>query len=706
MTLNSYYSNSISAFLNDDPEQVCFRLVYKGSNDPEQKAAWEEEIEILQSALLPYEDEDGRILFEYTIPRMGKRIDVVLLLRGKVFVIEFKSGEKKYLRADAEQVMDYALDLKYFHEESVNAPIIPILASTKAKNFEQVLETSSYHDQVYTPIFSNASSLSSTIEKVLQEIPEYPINLENWEKSNYQPTPTIIEAARTLYAKNKVEDITRTEASGASIRRTTEYIKRVVQETKKTNGKTICFVTGVPGAGKTLVGLNIAFLLNDEYQEGDNPEQAEAVYLSGNGPLVKVLQAALAKDKIAREKAEGKKKITKVSDAEREASSKVQGISNYRENMLEKIKTPIKEGQQYIEIDPQRAIFTERNGYAPPEHINIFDEAQRCWNHAKLADWLKRGGSYGNKRKVPNFPMSEAEFLVWSLDLRPDWAVIVCLVGGGQEINTGEAGIGEWIKAINERFPEWRVCISDQLKGDAYEKGKTQEEIGRIKNISTNKDLHLSVSMRSFRAERLANWVEHLLHFQVEEARKEYKSLTNKYPIVLTRDLDKAKEWLKQKARGTERYGMIVSSKAARLRPMAIDIKRKINVVNWFLADKDNVSSSYFLEDTATEFDIQGLELDWTCVVWDGDLRYNNKKWTHHQFTSTKWNEIRQEQDKEYQENAYRVLLTRARQGMVICVPEGNKKRDAAGEYEDKSRKPEVYDGTYNYLKSLGIEEI
>lgn len=706
MTLNSYYSNSISAFLNDDPEQVCLRLVYKGSNDPEQKNAWEEEIEILQSALLPYKNEDGRILYEYTIPRMGKRIDVVLLLRGKVFVIEFKSGEKKYLRADAEQVMDYALDLKYFHEESANAPIIPILAATKAKNFEQILETSSYHDQVYTPIFSNASSLSSTIEKVLQEIPGHPINLDNWEKSNYQPTPTIIEAARTLYAKNKVEDITRTEASGASIRRTTEYVKRVVQETKVANGKTICFVTGVPGAGKTLVGLNIAFLLNDEYQEGDDPEQAEAVYMSGNGPLVKVLQAALAKDKIAREKAEGKKKITKVSDAEREASSKVQGISVYRESMLHKIKTPIKEGQQNIEIDPQRAIFTERNGYALPEHITIFDEAQRCWNHVKLADWLKRGGSYGNKMKVANFPMSEAEFLVWSLNLRPDWAVIVCLVGGGQEIHTGEAGIGEWIKAINERFPEWRVCISDQLKGDAYEKGNTQEEIGRIKNITTNKDLHLAVSMRSFRAERLAKWVEHLLHFQVEEAKKEYKTLTNKYPIVLTRDLDKAKEWLKQKARGTERYGMIVSSKAARLRPIAIDIKRKINVVNWFLADKDNVSSSYFLEDTATEFDIQGLELDWTCVVWDGDLRYHNKKWTHHQFTSTKWNEIRQEQDQEYQENAYRVLLTRARQGMVICVPEGNKKRDAVGDYEDKSRKPEIYDGTYEYLKSLGIEEI
>ena len=705
MPLNSYYSNSIIGFLNEDPEQVRLLLVDKGGNDPEQRDAWIEEIDILQEALQPYRNEDGCIVFEYTIPRMGKRIDVVLLLRGIVFVIEFKSGKKKYLRADAEQVMDYALDLKYFHEESKNAPIIPILAATQAKNFEQVLATSPYNDQVYTPIFSNAKSLSSTIEKVLKEISGSHLAIEKWEKSNYQPTPTIIEAAKTLYAKNKVEDITRTEASGASIRRTTEYVEKIVHETKASKSKTICFVTGVPGAGKTLVGLNIAFLLDNEYRGSKDPAQAEAVYMSGNGPLVKVLRAALAKDKIAREKAQGKKKTTKVSDAEREAGTKVQGISDFRERILHKIKRP-KEGQQDIEIDPDLVIPSKQNGYAEPEHIAIFDEAQRCWNKEKLADWLKRGGSYGNRTKVPNFPMSEAEFLIWSLNLRPDWAVIICLVGGGQEIHVGEAGIGEWIKAINKRFPEWRVCISDQLKGDAYEKGNTQEEIKKVKILEPSKDLHLKVSMRSFRAEKLANWVEHVLHFRKEEAQKEYKSIVDKYPIYLTRSLETAKEWLKKQARGSERYGMIVSSKAARLRPLAVDIKRKINVVNWFLADRDNVSSSYFLEDVATEFDIQGLELDWTCVVWDGDLRYSRNGWKHHQFKSTKWNDIKQEQDQEYQENAYRVLLTRARQGMIICVPEGNSKRNATGEYEDISRKPEIYDSTYKYLESLGIKVI
>lgn len=706
MALNSYYNKSISDFLKDDPNQVCKELAFVGGNSPEQLAAWEEEIGIMREVLMPYKSEEGRILFEYTIPRMGKRIDVVLLLRGVILVIEFKSGEKKYLRADAEQAMDYALDLKYFHEESEKAPIVPILVATRARTFEEVLETSSYHDQVYTPVFSNASSLSSTVAKIVEDIPGSHINLDKWGKSNYQPTPTIIEAARTLYADNTVEDITRTEASAKSIYKTIECVKKIVKETKETQGRTICFVTGVPGAGKTLVGLNIAFMLDKEYREADSREGMEAVYMSGNGPLVKVLQASLAKDKIAREKAGGKKKTTKVSDALREASTKLQGIAAYREYMLHKIKTPIKEGETDIAIDPEKAVWSLRNGYAADDHIAIFDEAQRCWNKPKLAEWLKRGGSYGNKMKVPNFPMSEAEFLVWTFNLRPDWAVIICLVGGGQEINSGEAGIGEWIRAINSRFPEWRVCISDQLKDPVYKKGNTKEELSKVKSIKTDPDLHLSVSMRSFRAKSLAKWVEALLHFKVDDAQKEYDILKSKYPIVLTRSIDKAKEWLKVHARGSERYGMIVSSKAARLRPLAIDIKRKINVVNWFLADRDNVGSSYYLEDTATEFDIQGLELDWTCVVWDGDMRYKRGKWAHHQFKNSKWNNINQEQDRDYQENAYRVLLTRARQGMVICVPEGNSRRNAAGEYEDPSRKPEIYDSTYKYLKSLGLEEI
>lgn len=692
-----YYSKSIVNFLSEDAQSILGALALAGGNDPNQMLAWEEEISLLKTALLPFKNEDGRVIFEYTIPRMGKRIDVALLLRGVIYILEFKCGSTAFLRGDAEQVMDYALDLKYFHEESAHAPIVPILIATEALESEMVLQTSAYDDLVYTPIFSNAKSLATTLENVSEKIVGGNLNICDWECSNYQPTPTIIEAARTLYAGNTVENITRTEASGETIRRTTDFVKQVVEETKEQNGKTICFVTGVPGAGKTLVGLNIAFLLDNKYRKTKKAEDVEAVYMSGNGPLVKVLRAALAKDKIARDRAKGKR--TKKEDAEREAKTKVQGISEYREQMLKKLKVTVdRKIDSELSIDPQKAKWSERNGYAEPEHITVFDEAQRCWNKAKIADWLHRGGSYGNKMKIDDFPMSEAEFLIWSLNLRPDWAVIICLVGGGQEIHTGEAGIGEWIRAINERFPEWRVCIADQLKGEAYEKGNTQEEIRKIKNCDINSELHLSVSMRSFRAERLANWVENVLHFQVEDAQREYAQLASNYPIVLTRDVNQAKAWLRQQARGSERYGLIVSSKASRLRPLAIDVKRKVDVVNWFLGEIDLITSSYYLEDSATEFDIQGLELDWTCVVWDGDMRYTEAGWTHHKFNTTSWSKINDEQAQMYQENAYRVLLTRARQGMVICVPEGSK--------EDPTRDPKFYDGTYEYLKQLGVKEI
>ncbi|MBQ7490115.1 MAG: DUF2075 domain-containing protein, partial [Bacteroidales bacterium] len=284
-----------------------------------------------------------------------------------------------------------------------------------------------------------------------------------------------------------------------------------------------------------------------------------------------------------------------------------------------------------------------------------------------------------------------------SLDQRKDWAVIVCLVGGGQEINTGEAGIGEWIRALNETFPHWQVYISNQLTAKEYAEGKVKNLLENNPHVTYSEDLHLAVSMRSFRAESLSNMVHYLLDGDVEKVRQTYAAISDRYPIVLTRDLDKAKAWIKQHARGNERYGMVVSSKAYRLKPLAIDVRCKPNTVHWFLDDINDVRSSLFLEDVATEFDIQGLELDWTCLIWDGDLRYNGKSWDFFEFNGgNKWNRINKSERKAYQLNAYRVLLTRARQGMIICVPNGN--------IEDRTRLPEFYDGTFEYLKSLGLE--
>lgn len=694
-----FYKNTISEFLKSSDNTIFGTISANDEGDSvaEQKYAWSEEIEILKQVLVPWKDENGEVIFEYSIPRLGKRIDVVLLLRGIVFAIEFKAGKLEYLQADMEQVLDYALDLKNFHLDSHHRTIVPILVATEAPNNSKELFFSVYNDKIYNPLLSNSENLGKLIAAVLlkeQAQPTSPNDFASWAISRYSPTPTIIEAASALYQNHTVEDITRHEAAGSALEETTQFVLDVIQKSKERGEKSICFVTGVPGAGKTLVGLNVAIQQSIKSESEPDDERNLAVYLSGNGPLVKVLTAALAKDKQRRENDRGNK--CNITDAKREVSQFIQIIHRYRGNMLSKIKLPITNNK--LEIDETKSIAHHSAGHGEVEHVAIFDEAQRSWDLEHLAGWLARGGSRGGMKKVPNFPMSEAEFLIWSLDLRKDWAVIVCLVGGGQEINTGEAGIGEWIRAVNETFPEWKVYLSKHLTDKEYAEGNVAELVAKNPNAQQVDQLHLAVSMRSFRAESLSKFVHCILDRDVIQAKSLYLSFKDKYPVVLTRDLNKAKQWLISKARGSERYGLVVSSQAYRLKPLAIDVRLQPDIECWFLADKKDVRSSLFLEDVATEFDIQGLELDWTCLVWDGDFRYTPDGWDHNSFRGSKWQKIRKTEAQSYQLNAYRVLMTRARQGMIICVPFGNK--------EDDTRQPEFYDGTYEYLRSIGLEEL
>ena len=694
-----FYKATINEFISASEESIFGQIAIKdeGDSGKEQKFAWAEEIDIMKQVVRPWKDEYAEIIFEYSIPRLGKRIDVVLLLRGIVFTIEFKAGQNTYLQSDMEQVLDYALDLKNFHLDSHHRTIVPILVATDAVDTSHELFFSVYNDNIYNPLMSNVSSLQSIINQVLEREHAQPSDEDdicNWAISRYSPTPTIIEAASALYQNHSVEDITRHEAAGAALEETTQFVLDVIQKSKQNGEKSICFVTGVPGAGKTLVGLNVAIQQSVKEEKAPEEERNLAVYLSGNGPLVKVLTAALAKDKQQKEQKKGKK--CNLSDAKREVSQFIQIIHRYRSNMLAKIKLPIENGK--LVIDESKSIAHKTAGHGEVEHVAIFDEAQRSWDLEHLAGWLARGGSRGGMKKVPDFPMSEAEFLIWSLDLRKDWAVIVCLVGGGQEINTGEAGIGEWIRAVNETFPDWKVYLSKHLTDREYAEGNVAELVANNKNAQQVDQLHLAVSMRSFRAEKLSNFVHYILDRDVERAKNLYQEFKDKYPFLLTRDINTAKKWLETTARGSERYGIVVSSQAYRLKPLAIDVRLQPDVEHWFLADKMDVRSSLFLEDVATEFDIQGLELDWTCLVWDGDFRYTPQGWDHNAFKGSKWQKIRQKDAQSYQLNAYRVLMTRARQGMIICVPKGNP--------DDHTRQPEFYDGTYEYLKSLGIEEI
>lgn len=703
------YNNSVSSFLEDDDNSVLGELCnnYNGSVQSTQIDAWKEEIIIMKNVLSAI-GKEGRVVFEYDIPRLGKRIDVVLLLSGIIFCLEFKVGESKILEADVDQVLDYALDLKYFHKLSSEKIIAPILIATNHKSSSTSIISSVYNDGIINPLITGKGGLKELISKVLDTYPNETAVDSNWIISPYAPTPTIIEAARTLYENHTVENITRHEADKVSTDKTIDYILKVIKTSKENREKSICFVTGVPGAGKTLVGLDVA--IKQTYQGKDEPVKDEgAVYLSGNGPLVAVLTEALARDNQKKSISNGSKK--NLSDSRREVRKSIQMIHRYRDNMLMKIKNPVENG--VLEIDPSKAIKQEDAGYGEVEHVAIFDEAQRTWTHKRLADYLKRGGTYGNKLKVPNFPMSEAEFLIWSLDQREDWATIVCLVGGGQEINTGEAGISEWIKALNERFINWKVYISPKLSEPEYAEGKVNELLKDNKNVTYAEDLHLSVSLRSFRAEKLSAFVQALLTFD-PKASDIYKDIKDKYPIVLTRDMEKAKEWLHSQVRGSERTGVLITKEAARYKPLGVHVllSGDENAVHWFLEDKIDTRSSNFLEDAATEIQVQGLELDYVCLLWDADMRYKNGQWEFYQFNGkTKWKkqepntENKQEQLK-YMLNAYRVLLTRARSGMVICVPAGNPNKTPTGFWEDSTRLPEFYDGTYNYLKSLGLEDI
>ena len=703
------YNNHFSAFLRDTESSVLGTLYdnYHGESRTTTTDAWKTEISIMRDVVSHFAS-DGQIIFEYDIPRLGKRIDVVLLLNGLIFCIEFKVGESHPLEHDVDQVLDYALDLKNFHHFSREKIIVPILVPTNWQGSSSVVQMSIYDDGVVNPLITGRQGVYRLISAVLTRFPdESPVNA-NWIISPYAPTPTIIEAARSLYENHSVENITRHEADKVSTDRTIAYILRVIKESKARRKKSICFVTGVPGAGKTLVGLDVA--VKQTYQGQESPVEDEgAVYLSGNGPLVAVLTEALAQDDYKR--CSEKKIKKKITDSRREVGKSIQMIHRYRDNMLAKIKNPVENG--ILEIDPIKAVKMQSAGYGEVEHVAIFDEAQRSWTHKRLADYLKRGGTYGNKLKVPNFPMSEAAFLIWSLDQREDWATIVCLVGGGQEINTGEAGIAEWISALNDRFPHWEVYISPKLTEAEYAEGKVNELLKNRKNVIYSENLHLAVSLRSFRAEKLSAFVHALLSFD-KAAPALYQEIKERYPIVLTRDMDTARRWLHSKVRGTERTGILVTKESARFKPLAIHIlpPGDENAVHWFLEDKSDTRSSNYLEDAATEIQVQGLELDYTCLLWDADMRYEGGQWSFYRFNGrTDW--VKQTGNTEnnrdlikYMLNAYRVLLTRARSGMVICVPKGNPNKTASGFWEDSTRKPSYYDGTYQYFKQIGIEEI
>ncbi len=654
----SYFSDYTSNFLTADESSILGELVsnHTFNLNELQRNSWIKEISILKLSL---EDHyNSYICLEYTIPRMGKRADAVLLVNNVVVILEFKVGSNTYNSGDLDQVLDYALDLKNFHEQSHDKVILPVLVATNGPDENNDLNK--YDDDIYLPIKLNKHNLSKVFHYVNR------INSSNeiidpieWTKSIYKPTPTIIQAAQALYRGHNVSEISRSDSHTFNLDATAQEIFNVIEYSKMNKKKSICFITGVPGAGKTLAGLNIA-----NYTQNTDTYEENAVFLSGNGPLVKVLQEALARDDVFSNLEQGNN--IRKAEALNKAKTFIQNIHHFRDEYL-------------------------RDENAPIERVVIFDEAQRAWTQEQTASFMKQ------KKGIDNFNMSEPEFLIGVMDRHDDWAVIICLIGGGQEINKGEAGLPEWFTALKQNYQNWKIWVSAELNDFEYNMGEDLYSDLNHGVLEEKEKLHLSVSVRSFRSEKVSEFVKTLLDYDAN-ASSLIDQLNGKYPIAITRSFDLAKSWLKEKSRGTERIGILASSGGVRLKPHGINAKNVIDPRHWFLNGKDDVRSSFYLEDVATEFDIQGLELDWTCVCWDADLRFINNGWDYKEFRGTSWNNINDESRKRYLKNSYRVLLTRARQGMIIFVPYGDKK--------DFTRAPKYYDSIYNYLKNIGIKEL
>jgi len=670
----AYYSAAIDEFLKK-PDSCIANLARQGaadgSVDGAQMGAWDQQLVCLQEAL---QGMNGHIFLEFVVPRVGCRVDTIVIAGPVLFVIEFKvsmdiknqqTGKKKKRLASSggfNQVWDYALDLKNFHRASHDLPIIPILVSNDSATLDASLSEGA-PDQVYRPIQTNFAGLRHLMDLALEKIQGRDIDIQAWGEASYQPTPSIVEAAQAVFSGNAVDNILLNEGK-ENLEKTFRSVEEIITISERKGDKAICFVTGVPGAGKTLVGMQVA----GRRREGTG--LVHATFLSGNMPLVEVLSEALVRDRVRQARRHGKK--CRVGDERIKVSALIQHKMHFRDAGL------------------------RDRGRPPSDRIVIFDEAQRAWNMQKTRNFMLRKRKKEMKElNISDFPYSEPEFLMKYMNHHQGWAVVVCLVGGGQEIHDGEAGISEWLKTAREHFKEWMVYVSPELGQSEFQAEKELHALESHSKLVKEKKLHLKVSSRSFRAENVSLFVRALLDGEGILAKDTLEEFRDKYPIRLTRDVGKAKEWIRSHARGSERYGLLASSSAHRLKPDAVNVKDPIKAVQWFLNSSDDTRSSFYLEDPATEFQVQGLELDWALVAWDGDFRKTQHAWLHRSFVGSRWNQVKKEEHQRYLKNTYRVLLTRARQGMVIYVPKGSDK--------DPTRAPEYYDGTFEYLRGLGI---
>lgn len=651
----AYYCNSIPGFIKDNSASIIGQLVrHSFEINTAQTDAWDNQISELQNRLEACGIE-GDIIFEYDIVRMGKRIDVILLIRHMVFSLEFKNGKSVFTAQDAQQAEDYAIDIKNFHKESEDLYVCPILIATEAEPLPQERQSSDcYPDK---QVHLQKENIETLIPKVSAISDMYgddgEIDFEKWFNSPYYPTPTIIAAAVEAYSSHNLSEIAHSEAGQENVDLCEAKINEVVAYAEENKKKCICFVTGVPGAGKTLVGLDVVA------KNLDRGAGNLSVYLSGNGPLVEVLREAL------------KRSVKAAGQFNRETETAINAL-----------------------IQSSFAFKKDNASHNRPtaENILIFDEAQRVWNQEKMS----------RKHDDPAMAVSEPHLLFSIMDRHQDWAVMICLVGLGQDIYDGEVGINEWFRCGVEDFTEWEMYYSPEIFSQVEDKNIDREMIETCSRCHAMTELHLKTSIRSFRADKQCQFVDNLLDNNPEQAREVYEMISAKYPVYITRDFNAAKKWVRAQVRGSQRSGVLACSSAQRLKPEGIYVPTDIDVKNWFLAPSDDLRSSNKLEVVASEFKVQGLEIDWAIVCWDADLRRNpaNNDWEYYSFRGTRWNRRNKPEQRRYLVNSYRVLLTRARQGMILFVPRG------VDPEEDPTRDSAYYDRIYEYLLSCGIQKL
>jgi len=636
--------------------------------------SWQRQIGLLQKHVTTLIGEDPlrerwSLLLEFPIPRRNKRIDAVILAEGVILCLEFKvtfTGAAIFRSADQRQVEDYALDLHDFHLASANRTIFPILVvpdSPESAN-PQILGTGTLRETILV----NGDDLAAVLRKIHSELSKEvadPIAADDWNSSGYMPVPTIIEAAEALFQSHDVREIASSDSGKQNLAATADALSRVILDSQKSGTRTVCFITGVPGAGKTLAGLNLAH--NPVLRNAGLPP---SVFLTGNGPLVKVITEALA---------QGSPDPTK--SARRRASTFIQNVHTY-----------IREGLRTS--DPQ------------PESVVVFDEAQRAWDadqvRRRYGQLLSRGFDVVGEEF---HHLSEPEMMLEILSRRQDFAVLVALVGGGQEINRGESGLHEWGRVLSKALQGWRVVASPLIlpggegaSGQLLFDGDGSET---KPDCSPEPSFHLGIGIRSPRAESLSAWVDAVLSGTADQAKAIRTSIPG-FPLRLTRNIDVARRWTLSKCRGNRRCGLLASASALRLRSDGVEVStgfrsgNKTQYEHWFLRPWGDVRSSNRLEVAASQYECQGLEIDWAVVCWGEDFLWNTDgDWIYSKLNGTNRRIVRDEGQRRYLANGYRVLLTRARFGMAIFVPRGS-----AG---DPTRPPELLDATAKFLADCGV---